>query len=402
MPTPVWFGLNDGKAYIRTEADVAKVKRIANDPRVCLAPCTVRGRPLGPTAEGRARLLEHAGSDERVAEVALKANYGLGRKIYERVAGPARPRSCTSRSRPRDLEQLRHSAAASRLRRLDSSYAADPVARTWFITGTSRGFGREWASAALARGDRVVGTARDPRALDDLAREHPDTLLALALDVTDRAAVFEVVERANAHFGELDIVVNNAGYGQFGMIEELSEREMRDQIETNLLGALWVTQAALPFLRSRANGHIVQVSSIGGIIAFPGIGAYHASKWALEGFSQALAQEVRDFGIHVTLVEPGGFATDWGGASARRAAPHEAYRALHEARDIQRGGMNRGDPHASAQALLAVVDADPPPPRVFFGITPLGLAEREYEARLENWRRWQPVAELAQGDVAVA
>jgi NAD(P)-dependent dehydrogenase (short-subunit alcohol dehydrogenase family) len=126
--------------------------------------------------------------------------------------------------------------------------------RTWFITGTSRGFGREWASAALARGDRVVATARDPGVLDDLAQAHPDTLLALALDVTERPAVFETVARAHEHFGALDIVVNNAGYGQFGMVEELSERDARDQIETNLFGALWVTQAALPFLRARGAG----------------------------------------------------------------------------------------------------------------------------------------------------
>jgi len=165
--------------------------------------------------------------------------------------------------------------------------------KTWFITGTSRGFGREWAIAALERGDRVVGTARDPSTLDDLVQKYGDALLALGLDVTDREAVFETVRRAHEHFGRLDIVVNNAGYGQFGMVEELSEREAREQIETNLFGALWVTQAALPFLREQGSGHFLQVSSIGGISAFPGIGMYHASKWALEGISQALAQEGR-------------------------------------------------------------------------------------------------------------
>ncbi|HTW12443.1 MAG TPA: SDR family NAD(P)-dependent oxidoreductase, partial [Solirubrobacteraceae bacterium] len=174
--------------------------------------------------------------------------------------------------------------------------------RTWFITGTSRGFGREWAIAALKRGDRVVGTARDPSTMDDLAAGYPDTFLALELDVNNRAAGFDAVSRAREHFGELDIVVNNAGYGHFGMIEELSEEEARAQIETNLFGALWITQAALPFMREQRRGHIVQVSSIGGITAFPTVGIYHASKWALEGFSQALAQEVAPFGIHVTLI----------------------------------------------------------------------------------------------------
>jgi NAD(P)-dependent dehydrogenase (short-subunit alcohol dehydrogenase family) len=271
--------------------------------------------------------------------------------------------------------------------------------KTWFITGTSRGFGREWAVAALERGDRVVGTARDASTLDDLTEQHGDAFLALPLDVTDRDAVFATVAQAHEHFGQLDIIVNNAGYGQFGMVEELSEAEARDQIETNVFGALWVTQAALPFLRAQSSGHFLQVSSIGGISAFPGIGMYHASKWALEGFSQALAQEVKDFGIHVTLIEPGGFSTDWGGSSARHAEEHEAYAAMHEASNQRRAGAKSaaGDPTASAAAVLKLVDADAPPLRCFFGQAPLGIAEADYASRLATWREWQPVAELAQG-----
>ena len=225
------------------------------------------------------------------------------------------------------------------------------MSKSWFITGTSRGFGREWAIAALERGDRVAATARDVASLDDLAQQYGDALLPIALDVTDREADVAAVAQAHDHFGALDIVVNNAGYGHFGMIEELTEEEVRAQIETNLFGALWVTQAALPYLREQGSGHIIQVSSIGGISAFPLVGAYHASKWGLEGLSQALAQEVKDFGIHVTLIEPGGFSTDWGGS----------------------------------------------PLRAFFGRTPLGVAEKDYESRLETWREWQPVAEIAQG-----
>src|SRR3954462_14596420 len=166
--------------------------------------------------------------------------------------------------------------------------------KTWFITGTSRGFGREWAAAALQRGERAAAergagaaaTARDPETLADLAQEHGDALLALPLDVTDRDAVFETVRRAHEHLGRLDVVVNNAGYGQFGMVEELSEQEARDQIETNLFGALWVTQAALPLLREQRSGHLLQVSSIGCFSALQGIGMYHASNGALEGISQ--------------------------------------------------------------------------------------------------------------------
>src|SRR6201747_237071 len=204
------------------------------------------------------------------------------------------------------------------------------MAQTWFITGTSRGFGREWTKAALERGDRVAATARDTSTLADLESAHGDALLALTLDVTDRAAAFDAVKHAHEHFGGLDIVVNNAGYGHFGMVEELSEQEARAQIETNLFGALWVTQAALPFLREQRSGHIIQVSSIGGISAFPSVGIYHASKWGLEGISQALAQEVKEFGINVTLVDPGGFSTDWSGPSSKRSQPNPAYDALRE------------------------------------------------------------------------
>src|ERR1700729_1346047 len=191
--------------------------------------------------------------------------------------------------------------------------------KTWFITGTSRGFGREWAIAALERGDKVAATARNLASLDDLVARHADAILPIALDVTDRDADFAAVKRAHEHFGRLDIIVNNAGYGHFGMVEEVSEAEMRAQLETNVLGALWVTQAALPYLREQGSGHILQVSSIGGVTAFPTLGLYHASKWGLEGFSQALAAEVRAFGIRVTLVEPTGYTTEWSGPSSVRA-----------------------------------------------------------------------------------
>jgi NAD(P)-dependent dehydrogenase (short-subunit alcohol dehydrogenase family) len=269
--------------------------------------------------------------------------------------------------------------------------------KTWFITGTSRGFGREWTKAALERGERVAATARDTNTLDDLKTAHGDALLSLALDVTDREAAFAAVKQAHDHFEQLDIVVNNAGYGHFGMVEEISEQEARAQIETNLFGALWVTQAALPFLREQGSGHIVQVSSIGGISAFPSVGIYHASKWGLEGISQALAQEVKEFGINVTLVEPGGFSTDWSGPSAKRSDPNPAYDGLRARQEAWRASNVPGDPAASAAAIMRVVDADPPPLRVFFGTSPLPIAEADYESRLATWREWQPVAELAQG-----
>jgi NAD(P)-dependent dehydrogenase (short-subunit alcohol dehydrogenase family) len=271
--------------------------------------------------------------------------------------------------------------------------------KVWFITGTSRGFGREWTAAALERGDKVAATARDTSTLDDLAAKYGDALLPIQLDVTDREADFAAVKQAHDHFGRLDVVVNNAGYGQFGFIEELSEKDARDQIETNVFGALWVTQAALPYLREQRSGHIIQVSSIGGISAFANVGAYHASKWALEGFSQALANEVESFGIHVTLIEPGGFDTDWSGPSSKRAKPIPAYdEAKAVAQKIRDQRMsNPGDPKASAAAILKVVDAEKPPLRCFFGDLPIQIAKADYESRLKTWEEWQPVAELAQG-----
>jgi len=270
--------------------------------------------------------------------------------------------------------------------------------KIWFITGTSRGFGREWALAALERGDAVVATARNVSSLDELVAAHGDAVLPIALDVTDRAAAFAAVARGHEHFGRLDVVVNNAGYGQFGMIEELSDAEARAQIETNLFGALWVTQAALPFLRAQGSGHILQVSSIGGISAFPTVGMYHASKWALEGMSQALAQEVAGFGIRVTLIEPGGYDTDWRGSSAKHATPIPAYDAVREKaanRPSRRG--TPGDPVATRDAVIALVDSDDPPLRVFFGRVPLEIATADYESRLATWKEWQPLAVAAHG-----
>jgi NAD(P)-dependent dehydrogenase (short-subunit alcohol dehydrogenase family) len=271
--------------------------------------------------------------------------------------------------------------------------------KVWFITGTSRGFGREWAIAALDRGDKVAATARETASLDDLADKYGDALLPIQLDVTDRDADFAAVKLAHDHFGRLDIVVNNAGYGQFGFIEELSEQEARDQIETNVFGALWITQAALPFLRAQRSGHIIQVSSIGGITAFQNVGIYHASKWALEGFSQALAQEVAPFGVHVTLIEPGGFSTDWAGPSAKHATQLPDYEEAHEEAERMRSQRvaKPGDPRASASAVLKIVDAENPPLRVFFGELPLQLAKADYENRLNTWEEWQPVAVEAQG-----
>ena len=271
--------------------------------------------------------------------------------------------------------------------------------KVWFITGTSRGFGREWAIAALDRGDKVAATARNTDSLADLVEKYGDAVLPIALDVTDKIAATAAVATAHEHFGRLDIVINNAGYGHFGFIEEVTEAEARAQIETNLFGALWVTQAALPYLRSQGSGHIIQVSSIGGISAFPIVGMYHASKWALEGFSQALSQEVESFGINVTLIEPGGFSTDWSGSSSVHSEQNPAYAEVRETvfEGRKKRGERPGDPVATRTAILTVVDSDRPPLRVFFGDGPLAIAKADYASRLDVWEEWNDVSIEAQG-----
>ncbi|HEU5157453.1 MAG TPA: oxidoreductase [Streptosporangiaceae bacterium] len=268
--------------------------------------------------------------------------------------------------------------------------------KTWFITGASRGFGRAFTVAALERGDRVAATVRNLAALDDLAVKYEADLLPLRLDVTDRANVTAAVRRAHAQFGRLDVVVNNAGYGHFGMVEELSEDDLRDQVEANLFGAVWVSQAAVPLMRAQGSGHIVQVSSIGGVGAFTNLGAYHASKWALEGISESLALEVAAFGIKVTLVEPGGFATDWAGTSARRSPALPDYDGVREAAAARRGAQPPGHPDAAARALLEVVDAEEPPLRVLFGAAAPQIVTGIYERRLAEWKQWERLAYNAQ------
>jgi NAD(P)-dependent dehydrogenase (short-subunit alcohol dehydrogenase family) len=243
--------------------------------------------------------------------------------------------------------------------------------KTWFITGASRGFGREWAMAALDRGDQVVATARDVASLDDLAARYGDAILPLGLDVTDRDADFAAVKLAHDYFGRLDVTVYNAGCGQFGMVEEISEAEIRAQMETNLLGALWVTQAALPYLREQGSGHIVQVSSIGGISAFPNTGAYHASQWALEGLTQSLAAEVAGFGVKVTLIVPTGYTMNWAGSPARHATELPAYDpARVQAARARARRFAPGGPAATREAVLKLVDSPNPPLRLFLGEAP--------------------------------
>jgi NAD(P)-dependent dehydrogenase (short-subunit alcohol dehydrogenase family) len=270
--------------------------------------------------------------------------------------------------------------------------------RTWFITGASRGLGRSFAQAALAAGDRVAATARDTASLHDLVAEHGDAVLPIELDVTNHDAAFAAVRGAHDRLGRLDIVVNNAGYGVSAAIEELSEEQARRQIEVNLFGAVWVTQAALPILRAQGSGWIVQVSSIGGLAAFPLTGIYHASKWALEGFSETLRQEVEPFGIRVLMVEPSGFRTDWAGSSMDRAEPIAAYQGIEAiasrraAQQESNNGSQPGNPELAAQALLTTLDRDDPPFRLLLGNLAYDVATDRYETRLKEFHAGEQVA----------
>jgi NAD(P)-dependent dehydrogenase (short-subunit alcohol dehydrogenase family) len=273
--------------------------------------------------------------------------------------------------------------------------------RIWFITGASRGFGRAFAQAALAAGDRVAATARDTSDLDELVQEHGDAVLPVELDVTDRDACFRAIGEAHERLGRLDVVVNNAGYGVSGALEELSEEQARRQIDVNLLGALWVTQAALPILRGQRSGWIVQVSSIGGLAAFPLTGIYHASKWGLEGFSETLRQEVEPFGVKVLIVEPSGFRTDWAGSSMTRATPLEPYEqidfiaARRRAQAEDNNGKQAGNPELAAQALLDTLDRDDPPFRLLLGNVAYDVAVDRYEQRLAEFRAGEETARTA-------
>ena len=268
--------------------------------------------------------------------------------------------------------------------------------KVWLITGASRGLGRQWALAALERGDSVAATARDVSALATLHDTYGDAVAPIQFNVTDRDACFVAVKAAHDKFGRLDIVVNNAGYGQYGFVEELSETEARAQIDTNLFGPLWITQAALPYLRAQRGGHIIQVSSIGGVTAFANLGIYHASKWALEGMSQALAAEVMPFGVRVTIIEPGGYATDWL-AAAPYSEQLDAYNPQREKFEVARAARRAdlSDPEASRSAILEIVDAANPPLRVFFGKDAFATARVDYEHRIAEWERWQPLTERA-------
>lgn len=275
--------------------------------------------------------------------------------------------------------------------------------KTWFITGASRGFGRIWAEAALERGDKVAATARNAQDLADLSERFGDAVLPLTLDVTDNDAISRVLQSAHNHFGRLDVVLNNAGYTLVGTVEEASDADMRAVFDTNFFAAVHVVQAALPLLREQGSGHIVTVSSSLGIGPMPLIGFYCATKAALESIHESLAPEVEAFGVKVTLIEPGAYATGFASPVSLKMAPGmDAYADLRARVFGGLASAERGDPQATAQAILSVVDADEPPLRFALGSTVLPMARTVYAGRLATWEAWETVSNAAQGEPQIA
>ena len=269
--------------------------------------------------------------------------------------------------------------------------------KVWFITGASRGFGRVWAEAALERGDKVAATARKVADVADLKERFGDAVLPLALDVTDPEQVKQAVAQAHAHFGRLDVVLNNAGYSLVGTTEEASEDDVRVLFDTNYFGTLRVIQAALPLLRQQGSGHIIGVSSGVGLVSLPIIGFYCATKWAFEALHDSLAQEIKSFGIKVTLIEPGAYATEFG-SSLKHAPSMDAYGKMRQQMREQMQAMERGDPKATAEAVLKIVDAENPPLRFFLGNAMLPWVRATYAERIATWEAWEADSNAAQGE----
>jgi NAD(P)-dependent dehydrogenase (short-subunit alcohol dehydrogenase family) len=273
------------------------------------------------------------------------------------------------------------------------------MTRTWLITGSTRGFGRELAIAALDHGDNVVATGRRPEQLGDLARSYGAQVRTAALDVTDPAAARAAVQVAADEFGSLDVVVNNAGYAISAAIEEMTAEDFRAQLEANLFGVVNVTKAALPLLHSQRSGHIIQFSSIGGRVGgTPGMGAYQTAKFAVEGFSEVLNAEVKPLGINVTIIEPGGFRTDWGGSSMGTVPVGPDYEPTV-------GQMNHfrestvatwaGDPKRAAQIIVDLAGLDDPPLRLLLGAGAVESAANSSRARAAEAERWSAVSRSA-------
>jgi NAD(P)-dependent dehydrogenase (short-subunit alcohol dehydrogenase family) len=274
--------------------------------------------------------------------------------------------------------------------------------QTWLITGSSRGLGRAVAEAVLADGNQLVATARRPAQLADLADRYGERVFTVALDVTDRAQADAAVQAAVAGFGRLDVLVNNAGYGNLAPIEEIAEEDFRAQVETNMWGTINMTRAALPVMHRQRSGHVIQISSVGGRTTTAGLGPYQTAKWAIEGFSGVLAKEVAPLGIKVTVIEPGGFRTDWAGSSMDVADIPEDYRpsvGTVATRLRDRVGHEPGDPDKAAQVILQVAQLADPPLQLVLGASAFELARKADEERIASDDTWKHLSLATEFDV---
>src|SRR6201982_1765553 len=270
------------------------------------------------------------------------------------------------------------------------------MAHVWLITGSARGLGRAIAEAVLAAGDKLIATARNPQQLSDLVERYGDHVRAVALDVTNEGAAMAAVQSAVDVFGRLDVLANNAGYGNLAAIEDTTIQDFRAQLETNLFGVVNLTKAAIPVMRRQGAGRILQFSSVGGRVGPIGRGAYAAAKWAVEGFSEVLAKEVGPLGIKVTIIEPGGFRTDFAGSSQTILADNPAYASTVGAvARFQReyDGAQPGDPKKAAAAVLPLARVGEPPLRLLLGRDAVRAATEAERARAEADRRWRSLSE---------
>lgn len=273
------------------------------------------------------------------------------------------------------------------------------MSKVIFITGASKGFGRLWAEALLKRGDKVVATGRNVAGVSDLVSTYGDNVLALALDVNNREQVFEAVDTAATHFGRIDVLINNAGYGLFGTTEETTEAQARQQMETNFFGSLWVAQAVLPVFRRQKSGYLVQVSSFLGLMTIPMLGLYNASKFAVEGLIETIGSEVAHLGIKTTLIEPNGFATEWAGASAIQTSDAiEDYAPVRAANTESSSNPDTwGIPAATVKPVLDLIDAANPPARLLLGKIAYHAVLNTYTQRLKDIQEWKDVSITAHG-----
>jgi NAD(P)-dependent dehydrogenase (short-subunit alcohol dehydrogenase family) len=269
------------------------------------------------------------------------------------------------------------------------------MTKIWFITGSSRGLGRSLTEAVLATGDKVAATARNTDALNDLVEKYPGKVLPIKLDVTNRDEVYQAVADAVAHFGKIDVLVNNAGFGIIGAAEAFTDEQVKSQLDTNLYAPIEITRAVLPYMRKQHSGRILQISSVGGRVGNAGLTMYQAAKFGLGGFSEALAKEVAPLGIYVTCVEPGGFRTDWAGASMTYAPAIVGYETTVDARtDFFKSGkfVPVGDPDKAAKAMVDLAVSPEPPVHLVLGSEAIGLLINADEARRAELEKWLPVS----------